>query len=86
MVDETLPISNVSHNYENWLLDSTAFHHKSPHKNWFTTYEAMNGSFVFMGNNVSCQIVGMGNVKIKMYDDTIRTLTSARHVLELRKK
>jgi len=38
-----------------------------------------------MGNNVSCQIVEMGNIKIKMYDNTVRTLTSVRHVLELKK-
>lgn len=28
----------------------------------------------------------MGNIRIKMYDSTVRTLTSVRHVLELKKK
>jgi len=28
----------------------------------------------------------MGNVRIKMYDNTIRRLTSVRHVPELKKK
>ena len=27
----------------------------------------------------------MGNVKIKMYDDTIRTFSDVKHLLELRK-
>ena len=40
---------------------------------------------MFMVNNVSCQTVGMGNIRIKMYDNTIRTLTSVRHVPELKK-
>ena len=55
------------------------------HRNWFTSYENVNGSSVFMGNNVSCQTVGMGNIRIKMYDNTIRTLTSVRHVPDLKK-
>lgn len=37
-----------------------------------------------MRNNVSCQTLGVGNVEIKMYDGTIRTLTNVRHVLELK--
>ena len=57
-----------------------------PHRNWFTSYEKVNGSSVFMGNNVSCQTVGMGDIKIKMYDNTVRTLTSVRHVPDLKKK
>ena len=56
-----------------------------PHINWFTSYEDVNGSSMFMGNNVTCQTVGLGNIKIKMYDNTVRTLTSVRHVPELKK-
>ena len=41
---------------------------------------------MFMGNNVSCQTVGMGDIRIKMYDNTVRTLTSVRHVPDLKKK
>ena len=68
------------------MLDSGASHHMCPHRNWFPSYENVNGSSVFMGNNVSCQTIGMGNIKIKMYDNTVRTLTSVRHVPELKKK
>ena len=57
---EALPICNVSQDVEISLLDSSASHHMSLHISWFTSYEAVNGSFVFMGNNASCQTIGMG--------------------------
>ena len=38
-----------------------------------------------MGNNVTCKTVGIGSIRIKMYDGIVRTLTDVRHVPELRK-
>ena len=38
-----------------------------------------------MGNNVTCKIVGIGSIKIKMYDGIVRTLTDVRYIHELRK-
>jgi hypothetical protein len=38
-----------------------------------------------MGNDFFCKIVGVGSIWIKMHDDSIRTLTYAVHVPELRK-
>jgi len=37
-----------------------------------------------MGNNVSCQTVGVGNVRIKMYDDMIRTFPDVRPVAKFK--
>eukprot|EP00253_Pinus_taeda_P022622 PITA_22622 len=85
MIDETSPECSVSQGLHSWLLDSGASHHMCPHRNWFTSYENVNGSSMFMGNNVSCQTVGMGDIKIKMYDNTVRTLTSVRNVSNLKK-
>ena len=36
-----------------------------------------------MGNNNVCKIVGMGFVKIEMFDGTIRTLCDVRHAPKL---
>jgi hypothetical protein len=38
-----------------------------------------------MGNDISCKIIGIGSIMVKMYDDTVRMLTYVRHVPELRK-
>ena len=38
-----------------------------------------------MGNNVAYEVVGIGTIKIKMFDRIVRTLTDVRLVLELKK-
>ena len=38
-----------------------------------------------MGNDASCKVVGIRNIKVKMFDSVIRTLCDVRHVLDLRR-
>ena len=38
-----------------------------------------------MGNDISCKIVGIGSIQIKIYDGFVKKLTDVRHLLELRK-
>ncbi|KAG8492522.1 hypothetical protein CXB51_009769 [Gossypium anomalum] len=39
-----------------------------------------------MRNNASCKIVGVGIIKVKMFDGVVRTLSDVRHVLEVKRK
>lgn len=57
-----------------------------PHRDWFYTYKPYDGGIVLMGNDVSCKTIGIGSVRIKMFDGMVRTLTEVRHVLDLKKK
>ena len=65
--------------------DSGCSYHMCPHKEWFTTYEAVNGGTVLMGNNMPCKTVGCGTIQLKMHDGIVRTLSDVRHVPELKK-
>jgi hypothetical protein len=85
MVDEVLFTCDVSHQHQHWLLDSGASSHKCLHRNWFSTYQSIDDGVVFMGNDFFCKIVGVGSVRIKMHDGSLRTLTDIRDVPELRK-
>jgi len=38
-----------------------------------------------MGNNMSCKVVGIGSIRIKMHDGVVRTLTNVRHIPDLKK-
>jgi len=38
-----------------------------------------------MGNDVVCKTVGIGNIRMRMFDGHIRTLTNVRHVPDLKR-
>ncbi|KAG8492401.1 hypothetical protein CXB51_009724 [Gossypium anomalum] len=70
---------------EEWILYSGCTFHMSPNRDWFTTYETVSEGVVLMGNNCSCKIVGVGTIKVKMFDGVVRTLSDVRHVPELKR-
>lgn len=38
-----------------------------------------------LDNNAKCDVVGVGNVRIRIYYDIVRILTRVRYVLKLKK-
>ncbi|KAK4386032.1 Retrovirus-related Pol polyprotein from transposon TNT 1-94 [Sesamum angolense] len=44
-----------------------------------------NSSFVYLGDDRCCNIVGVGDVRIKIYDGTARTLSDVRHIPDLKR-
>ena len=67
-----------------WVLDSACSYHMTPRRDWFTTYQSISGE-VLMGNNMTCKVLGIGTMRIKMYDGVVRILSNVRHVPDLRK-
>ncbi|KAK2976251.1 hypothetical protein RJ640_021962 [Escallonia rubra] len=56
-----------------------------PNRDWFATYCSFDGGKVLMGNNVTCKVVEIGSIQIRIHDGIVRTFTEVRHVPELRK-
>lgn len=57
-----------------------------PHRGCFSSYQVVDDGIFLMRNNVSCKIVGVGSIKIKIFNGIIRTLTHVRYVTKLKKK
>jgi hypothetical protein len=85
MTDEVLSTSIGLRHDQQWLLDFDASNHMCLHKHWFFTYHSIDDGIVYMGNDISCKVVGIGSIQIKMFDGTVKILTDVRHVPELRK-
>ncbi|CAA0834067.1 Probable prolyl 4-hydroxylase 11 [Striga hermonthica] len=78
---DMLSISTAQYD-DAWILDSRCSYHITPNREGFATYEPGNSGSVFLDDDRCCGIVGIGDVKIKMYDGTVRTLCDVRHKLK----
>jgi len=68
-----------------WILDLGCSYHITPNREWFTSYRSANSGCVYLGDDRCCNIVGIGDVRIMMYDGIVRTLCDVRHIPELKK-
>ncbi|KAH9701426.1 hypothetical protein KPL71_024990 [Citrus sinensis] len=59
--------------------------HMTSRREWFHTYEHISGGSVYMGDDHALEIAGIGTIKIKIFDGTIRTIGEVRHVNGLKK-
>jgi Integrase core domain. len=70
---------------DQWILDTACTYHMCPNRDWFATYEALQGGTVLMGDDTPCEVAGIGTVQIKMFDGCIRTLLDVRHIPNLKR-
>ncbi|KAJ4721544.1 Retrovirus-related Pol polyprotein from transposon TNT 1-94 [Melia azedarach] len=63
-----------------WILDSGASYHICPRREWFTTYEQVDGGNISMANSSVCKAVGISSIKIRTHDGKFCTLNDVRHV------
>ncbi|KAJ4703555.1 Retrovirus-related Pol polyprotein from transposon TNT 1-94 [Melia azedarach] len=63
-----------------WILDSGASYHICPRREWFTTYEQVDGGNISMANSSVCKAVGICSIKIRTHDGKFCTLNDVRHV------
>ena len=54
-------------------------------REWFHHYEPILGGSVYSCEDNALKIIGIGTIKLKMHDDTIRTIQGVRHVEGLKK-
>ena len=80
-----LPVASNGKIESQRVLNSSCSFHMSPDKTLFHEYKIIDGGRVLMGNHNACKIVGIGFVKIRMYDGTTRALEHVRHVPGLKK-
>ena len=77
--------SSRDHLTDSLIMDSACSYHLMPNKDWFDTYRLVDYGYLLMGNDASCRVVGMGNMKVKMFVGVIRTLCHVRSIPNLRK-
>ncbi|KAL0347056.1 UNVERIFIED_CONTAM: Retrovirus-related Pol polyprotein from transposon TNT 1-94 [Sesamum calycinum] len=74
-----------SDNPREWWIDTGATRHICSDKEMFSTYTPINGRKLFMENSATSNIVGIGNVVLKMTSGKELTLIDVLHVPDIRK-
>ena len=83
--DSAFTVSSSENHSDRWILDSGCSYHMCPNRQWFSSFQELDGGVVLMGNDNTCQTKGIGTVRLKMHDGTIRRLTDVRYVPDLKK-
>ncbi|KAK0580490.1 hypothetical protein LWI29_002570 [Acer saccharum] len=83
--DLAFTVSSLESHSDRWILDSGCSYHMCPNIQWFSSFQELDGGVVLMGNDNTCQTKGIGIVRLKMHDGTIRRLTDVRYVPNLKK-
>ena len=50
------------------MLDAGATYHVCPNRDWFFSFEKLDGCSVVMGDDHPCNMEGIGTIHIKMFD------------------
>jgi hypothetical protein len=66
-----------------WLIDSGASYHMTPHREWFSEYEKYDGGDIFLGDDLTTNILGHGRVKLLLKYGRIRTLPGVLYIPKL---
>nr|TKR84597.1 Glycyl-tRNA synthetase family protein [Populus alba] len=76
----------VQSQIDEWILDSGASFHCTPHNEMLQNYVGGDHGVVYLADGTPLKIVGIGDVQIKTMNGSIWTLQNVRHVPELKKK
>jgi len=56
---------------DDWFLDSACSYHMCMNKSGLCTYKDYNEGTFLMGSDVICKTIGIGSVKLKMFDRNV---------------
>ncbi|KAL0537750.1 hypothetical protein IC582_026735 [Cucumis melo] len=84
---ESAEVLMVSHRdiQDAWIMDSGCTFHMTPHRDFLTNFQKVDGGKVLLGDNGTCDVKGTGSVQIATHDGMVRILTIVRYVPKLKR-
>ena len=81
----TISKGNNTSSRDGWILDSGCVSHVCSRLDYFDTLQRKKAGFMSLGDGSTCQVKGVGVVKIKMLNGEIRSLGGVAYVPKLRR-
>ncbi|GAA0182096.1 hypothetical protein LIER_30322 [Lithospermum erythrorhizon] len=83
--DIALVADGHTHYTDVWVIDSGTSYQICPRREWFLTYEQVDGGNISMANSSTCKVVRIGSIKLRTHDGMFCTLNDVRHVPHMTK-
>lgn len=83
--DYSLAVSGTTSSSAVWIFDSGCSNHMSPNREWFHDFKELEGGVVYTANDFPLTTHGIGSIRLKNHDGSIRTLKDVRYVPSLSK-
>jgi len=80
----TTPTIGYSDNSE-LILDTRVTYHVCSNRDWFSSFEKLDGCFTVMGDDHPCNVKGIGTVRVKMFDGIVRELKKVKYESQLKR-
>jgi len=74
-----------THSQDDWVLDSGATNHICSRRKFLETFQESKEGTFFLPSGSKCDIMGLGTVKVKMFDGVVHTLGGVAYISKLRK-
>jgi len=68
-----------------WVLNTGSTYHICHRRELYASFKELDGDLMSMGDDYTCQLVGKGTIRIKMYDGTMRVLKDVKYIPHMMK-
>ena len=82
---EVLSLTSTKVVANDWVLDTGASFHTTPHKEFFETFQSGNFGKVFLADDKFLNIIGKGDVLLKLANGNSWLLQDVKYVPQLKK-
>lgn len=67
-----------------WIMDSGCSFHICPNLSWYEQIDQASGT-VTLGNNQVCEVKGIGSIRLRMQDQSVKILTDVRYIPKVKR-
>ena len=68
-----------------WIINTGVTYLVCPNREWFSSFEKLDGYSVVIGDEHPCHMEGIGTVLVNMFDGMVRKLKNVRYVPQLKR-
>ena len=83
--DFSLTMSHTTSHPDAWILDSGCTYHMTPVREWFFDFKELDGGVVYMGDDNTCKIKGIGSIKLRNDDGSTKIVRNVRYIPNMKK-